>query len=102
MDCIRLHAAGLGCAVAPLGTALTGEQARVLARYTRQVVLAYDADAPGLRSTFRAAADPITRGLYLARAAEKSGVAREILEQEVGRLDARAARRGLAAGGTGG
>jgi DNA primase len=166
VDCIRLQVAGIGNAVAPLGTALTGEQARVLARYTKQVALAYDADAPGLRSTFRAgdellrqgvavsvvtlppgedpdtlvqkggatafrellanavdlferkiqlldrkglfgslegrrraldrllptvraAADPITRGLYLARAAEKSGVAREVLEQEVERVEGR-------------
>ncbi|MBI4541896.1 MAG: DNA primase [Gemmatimonadetes bacterium] len=164
VDVIRLQAAGIGCAVAPLGTALTGAQARVLRRYTRQVALAYDADPAGLRSTFRAgdellrqaitvnvvtlpagqdpdtlvarggadafrellaeavdlferkiqlldrrglfrslegrrhaldrllptiraAADPITRGLYVALAAEKSGVAKEVLEREVGRLE---------------
>jgi DNA primase len=162
LDVIRLQTSGIGFAVAPLGTALTPDQARVLRRYTRQVALAYDADTAGLRSTFRAgdellrqgvnvsvvtlpmgedpdtlvrgggpeafrsllggavdlferkvqllerkglfgtlagrrraldrlvptiraASDPITRGLYLARAAERSGVPRELLEQEVGR-----------------
>jgi len=166
-DAIRLHVAGVANVVAPLGTALTPEQARLLRRYTRHVVLAYDADAPGLKSTFRAAdellrqgaavsvvtlpqgedpdtlvraggaeafqvllgqavdvferkiqlverkgllktlegrrealdrllptiraaTDPITRELYLARAAEWSGVGREVLEREVGRLEARA------------
>jgi DNA primase len=166
VDAIRLHAAGIGCAVAPLGTALTAEQAKVLRRYTRQVVLSYDADAPGLRSTFRAgdellrqgamvqvltmpagedpdtlvrqggapayrallaeavdlferkiqlldrknlfgslqgrrraldrllptiraAADPITRELYIARAAERTGVSKSVIENEVNRTAGR-------------
>jgi DNA primase len=165
VDAIRLQTAGIVHAVAPLGTALTAEQARLMRRYARQVVVAYDADAPGLKSTFRAAdellrqgasvsvltlpggedpdtlvrrggadafrelldkavdvferkiqlldrkglfrtlegrrdaldrllptiraaRDPITRELYIARAAEWSGVARDVLEQEVGRLEA--------------
>jgi len=166
LDAIRLHAAGIACAVAPLGTALTAEQSKVLRRYTRQVVLSYDADAPGLRSTFRAgdellrqgsmvqvltmppgedpdtlvrnggaaayrallaeavdlferkiqlldrknlfgslqgrrraldrllptiraAADPITRELYISRAAEKTGVGKSVIEHEVNRTDRR-------------
>jgi len=39
--------------------------------------------------TIRAAQDPITRELYVARAAEWSGVGREVLEREVGRQEAR-------------
>jgi DNA primase len=166
-DAIRLHLAGIAHVVAPLGTALTPEQARLLRRYTKHVVLAYDADAPGLRSTFRAAdellrqgasvsvvtlpagedpdtlvrtggadafqallaeavdvferkiqlverkgllktlegrrealdrllptiraaTDPITRELYTSRAAAWSGVAKDVLEREVGRMEARA------------
>jgi len=162
VDAIRLHAAGIACAVAPLGTALTAEQSKVLRRYTRQVVLSYDADPPGLKSTFRAgdellrqgamvqvltmppgedpdtlvrnggagayrallaeavdlferkiqlldrknlfgslqgrrraldrllptiraAADPITRELYISRAAEKTGVGKAVIEHEVNR-----------------
>lgn len=165
VDAIRLQAAGIVNAVAPLGTALTAEQARLMRRYARQAVIAFDADAPGLKSTFRAAdellrqgasvgvltlpagedpdtlvrrggagafrelldkavdvferkiqlldrkglfrtlegrrealdrllptiraaRDPITRELYITRAAEWSGVARDVLEQEVGRLEA--------------
>jgi DNA primase len=167
VDAIRLHVHGITAAVAPLGTALTPEQAKVLRRYTKRVVLCYDADLPGLRSTFRAgdellrqgitvqvvtlppgedpdtlvgrggaaawrdaagqavdlfdrklqllerkqlfdtlegrrraldrllptiraAADPITRGLYIARAAERTGVPPAVLEQEAARADRRA------------
>lgn len=171
VDVIRLQVAGIGFAVAPLGTALTGEQARVLRRYTKTVALALDADAAGLRSTFRAgdellrqgaavsvvslppgedpdtlvaeggaeafrallaqavdlferkiqlldrkglfgslegrrraldrllptiraATDPITRGLYLARTAEKSGVSKDVLDLEVGRAEGADRRSG--------
>jgi len=53
-DVLRLAVAGLDEVVAPLGTALTSEQAGLLARYTRQVILLYDNDAAGLKATFRA------------------------------------------------
>jgi DNA primase len=176
VDAIRLQSAGVVNTVAPLGTALTGEQARLMRRYARQIVVAFDADAPGLRSTFRAAdellrqgasvsvltlpagedpdtlvrrggadafrelleaavdvlerkiqlldrkglfrtlegrrealdrllpsiraaRDPITRELYIARAAEWSGVGRDVLEQEVGRLEAAAPPAARQAGG---
>ena len=47
MDVISLYQAGFTNAVASLGTALTQEQARQIARYTKQVTIAYDSDAPG-------------------------------------------------------
>ncbi len=62
VDAIRLHAAGIRCAVAPLGTALTPEQSKVLRRYTRNVILSYDADPPGQKSTFRAADELLRQG----------------------------------------
>ena len=178
VDAIRLQVAGIVHAVAPLGTSLTPEQARLLRRYTKQVALAYDADAPGQKSSFRnadellrqgasvsvltlppgedpdtlvrrggaeafkalldaavdvferkiqlldrkglagtlegrrealdrllptirAAQDPITRELYMSRAAEWSGVGKEVLEQEVGRQAARG-HGGAEAGGRAG
>jgi len=159
-DCVRLHAAGVESAVAPLGTALTEAQAELIHKYTRTVFLLYDSDQAGLKATFRAgdvllahgikvhvvtlpegedpdtfvdrhgaeglvahlgqaidvferklqilqrggwlsdlrrkrvaldrllptiraASDPITRGLYLARAAETVGVSRDVLEREL-------------------
>ena len=177
VDAIRLQTAGIANAVAPLGTSLTPEQARLLRRYAKQVALAYDADAPGQKSSFRnadellrqgasvsvvtlppgedpdtlvrkggaeafktlldaavdvferkiqlldrkglagtlegrrdaldrllptirAAQDPITRELYVARAADWSGVAKDVLEQEVGRLEARGPGSGVRGPGT--
>ncbi len=54
MDVIALHAAGFGNAIAGLGTALTADQARLLARYTKKVILTYDSDEAGQRATERA------------------------------------------------
>jgi DNA primase len=159
-DVIRLVLAGIEHVVAPLGTALTPDQAQLLKKYAPAVTLLYDSDQPGLRATFRAgdellrqgvrvrvatmpagedpdtivrsggaealrpiledavdlldrkiqllaargwfedtehrrnaldrllptiraAADPITRELYLTRVAERSGVSRVVLEQEL-------------------
>ena len=47
MDVIALHAAGFENAVATLGTAITSEQARVFAKYTKKVIITYDSDAAG-------------------------------------------------------
>ncbi len=54
MDVISLHQAGFNYAVAPLGTAFTGEQVNLLARYTKEIVLMLDADAAGQKAIKRA------------------------------------------------
>ena len=54
MDVISLHAAGIGYAVASLGTALTREQARIIKRYGKQVFICYDGDKAGQAATDRA------------------------------------------------
>jgi DNA primase len=159
-DVLRLLLAGVEHVVAPLGTALTPEQAGLLKKYAPTATLLYDSDLPGLRATFRsgdellrhgfrvrvatlppgedpdtlvktggiaaldavlrdavdlferkiqmlerkgwfegvehsrdavdrllptirAAADPITRELYLSLAAKRAGVSKEVLEQEL-------------------
>lgn len=159
-DVLRLVLAGVEHVVAPLGTALTPDQAALLKRYAPAATLLYDSDLPGLRATFRsgdellrhglrvrvgtlpprqdpdtlvksggiaaldavvrdavdllerkiqlleakgwfesfdhrrdaldrllptirAAADPITRELYLSLAAERAGISKEVLEQEL-------------------
>jgi DNA primase len=170
-DCVRLMSSGIESVVAPLGTALTPQQAELLHKYTKTVFLLYDSDKAGLKATFRAgdvllangmavhvvtlpdgedpdtyvrahgaagmeahlgkaidvferklqilqrggwftdlrrkrvaldrllptirsASDPITRGLYLARAAEASGVGQDVLERELRmKADGRAKRR---------
>ncbi|WP_432354431.1 DNA primase [Anaerotruncus rubiinfantis] len=54
MDVIAVQQAGFDNAVATLGTALTGEQARLMAQYTDNVTIAYDSDGPGQTATRRA------------------------------------------------
>ncbi len=53
MDCLSAWQFGIGHVVASLGTALTPAQARLLRRYTDQVILCYDADGSGLRAALR-------------------------------------------------
>ena len=49
-DVISLHQAGIQCAVAGLGTALTAKQLELVGRHADEVVLVYDADAAGARA----------------------------------------------------
>ena len=63
MDVISLHQAGFDNAVASLGTALTPDQARLMRRYTENVVVCYDSDAAGKKATQRALEILPTAGL---------------------------------------
>ena len=54
MDAISLHQAGFDNAIACLGTALTGEMAHLLMRYSEEVLLCYDADEAGQKATQKA------------------------------------------------
>ena len=54
MDVIAMHAAGFTNAVATLGTAITAEQARMMSRYTKKVIISYDADEAGQKAAMRA------------------------------------------------
>ncbi|MCR5154906.1 MAG: DNA primase [Lachnospiraceae bacterium] len=54
MDVISMHQAGFTNTVASLGTALTGMQAHLLARYTKDVYLTYDSDGAGIKAALRA------------------------------------------------
>lgn len=53
-DVLALHARGMKNVVAPLGTAFTEVQARLLRRFTSSLVLAFDADAAGRKATWTA------------------------------------------------
>jgi DNA primase len=167
-DVIRLVLAGIEHVVAPLGTALTHDQAALIKRFAPAATLLYDSDQAGLKATFRAgdellrhdvrvkvatmppgedpdslvrkggapalqpiladgvdilerkiqllerrgwfegiehrrdaldrllptvraAADPITRELYLSRVAERAGIEKRVLEAEAARGALRAA-----------
>jgi len=54
MDVIAVNMAGFPNAVATLGTALTTEQARIMAKYTKKVILSYDSDDAGVSAAKRA------------------------------------------------
>ncbi|MCR5090433.1 MAG: DNA primase [Oscillospiraceae bacterium] len=54
IDIVSLHQAGFDSAVASLGTSLTPEQARLLSRYTGEVIIAYDNDGAGIKASQRA------------------------------------------------
>ena len=54
MDVIACHAHGFENAVATLGTAITPDQARIMSRYTKQVIISYDSDEAGQRATSKA------------------------------------------------
>ncbi|MEE1244313.1 MAG: DNA primase [Acutalibacteraceae bacterium] len=54
LDVISLHQAGFCNVVAPLGTAFTNEQAGLISRYTKEIVLMLDADAAGKKAIKRA------------------------------------------------
>lgn len=53
MDAIALQKSGFDNAVASLGTALTDDQARLLKKYTDNVIICYDQDSAGQNATLR-------------------------------------------------
>ena len=53
MDCVSLYQSGIENVAASCGTALTPEQAKLLKRYTKNVVLCYDSDSAGINAAFR-------------------------------------------------
>ena len=66
MDVLSLHNGGFPTAVAPLGTALTSEQADLLKRYSSRVYLLYDSDSAGLKATFRAGDVLLSSGCHVS------------------------------------
>lgn len=53
MDLISLYQSGIKNVVAVSGTALTDDQAQLLSRYTKNVVLIFDADTAGINASMR-------------------------------------------------
>ena len=56
VDVITSHQAGFSQCVATLGTSMTEDHARLLARYNPKVVICYDSDSAGIKATLRGAA----------------------------------------------
>jgi DNA primase len=62
-DAIRLMLAGITEVVAPMGTALTEQQAALIRKYTTHVFLLYDSDQAGLKATFRSGDELLSNGV---------------------------------------
>jgi DNA primase len=65
-DVLRLVEVGVENVVAPLGTAFTDEQAKLIKRYCQEVILLYDSDTAGLKATFRAADELLRAGMRVS------------------------------------
>jgi DNA primase len=72
-DVLRLVLAGIEHVVAPLGTALTSDQAALLKRYAPSATLLYDSDRAGLRATFRAGDELLRQGMRVRVATLPAG-----------------------------
>ncbi|MGA7992445.1 MAG: DNA primase [Thermoanaerobaculia bacterium] len=72
-DRIACERAGIGWAVASMGTALTTAQAELLARHAGTVVVAYDGDAPGIAAARKAFPLLLGRGVAVKHLALPDG-----------------------------
>jgi DNA primase len=66
MDVVSLAAHEFDNVVAPLGTAVTPEQAKLLSRYCKRVLILFDSDPAGVKATFRAGDIFLAAGLHPA------------------------------------
>jgi DNA primase len=83
-DVLGALAAGVEGAVASMGTALTADQARLLARHAGEVVIAYDGDAAGEEAARRALPLLLGAGLAVRRARLPAGCDPDTLRLEEG------------------
>ncbi|MGB1936190.1 MAG: DNA primase [Akkermansiaceae bacterium] len=65
IDVIACHESGIGSAIATLGTACTPEHARLLKRYTNDVVICFDADAAGFKAADKAFSILAPEGIHI-------------------------------------
>ena len=65
IDVIACHESGIGSAIATLGTACTPEHARLLKRYTNDVVICFDSDAAGFKAADKAFSILAPEGMHI-------------------------------------
>src|SRR5690606_18424105 len=73
MDYVSLASHGVENVVAPLGTALTMQQAETMSRYAPRAILLYDSDLAGLKATFRSADELLKVGMEVVVATLPEG-----------------------------
>jgi DNA primase len=91
VDALAAVAAGIEESVASMGTALTPEQAKLLARFADEVVLGYDGDPAGETACRRALPILLAAGLAVRRARLPDGHDPDSLRRERGEAALRAA-----------
>src|SRR5206468_11887825 len=69
LDLISLFEAGITNVVAPQGTAFTEDQARVLKRYVKEIVLCFDSDPAGAKAAERSL-DALLQNDFIVRVVE--------------------------------
>ena len=84
VDAISCHEAGMTNVVAPQGTALTEQHARILKRYVEEVVLMFDADAAGQNAVVRSAEPLWEAGLVIRVAVLPQGHDPDSFVKEMG------------------
>lgn len=65
IDVIACHESGIGSAIATLGTACTPEHARLLKRYTNDVVICFDSDLAGFKAADKAFSILAPEGMHI-------------------------------------
>ncbi|NIR53023.1 toprim domain-containing protein, partial [candidate division KSB1 bacterium] len=89
-DLMSLVSVGIKNVVATLGTALTEHQARLVHRYTNDVVLMYDSDTSGSAASLRGADVLLENGLNIFMANLPSGFDPDTFVREKGASEVRA------------
>jgi len=84
VDTISCHEAGMTNVVAPQGTALTEQHARILKRYAEEVVLMFDADTAGQNAVVRSAEPLWEAGLVIRVAVLPQGHDPDSFVKEMG------------------
>lgn len=74
MDVIGTHQAGVTYTVAPLGTSFGEDHAKLLKRYTQNVIVLFDPDQAGLKAALRAALILTEQGLFVKVATLPDGL----------------------------
>lgn len=73
LDLVRLHQEGIANAIAPMGTALTEAQCRLLHRFAARAVLLYDGDDAGRAAAEKALPLALAEGLHVTVAVLPQG-----------------------------
>src|SRR5437773_10413323 len=85
MDCISVFAAGFQNVIASSGTAFTELQAKLLGRFSKNVVVNFDPDTAGARSTVRTLALLVEEEFQIKLFILESGFDRDLFIGRMGK-----------------